>query len=205
MDAAAQPCADSLQTLDMVSVTKHCGGLATKPGFDFRRLNWPLLRANKASPVLSLFGTLIVHDKHVSHQDLNMSFWRHEGACQRVRGTQKPPSYMLCLSTLEECSALSFWVQALPFIGVQQTISVHSLSNGNNMNVAADSSGKIILKHDLWPLNRLSKEPLWSANLSGAHSLLHTRSWLTFSLFGMNVQQPFKHWATYHNKWLCVQ
>lgn len=149
----------------MVSITKHCGGLATKPGFDFRHFNWPLLRANKASPVLSLFATLIVHDKHVSHQDLNMPFWRHEGACQRVQGTQKPPSYMCCcLSTLEEYSALSFWIQALPFIGVQQAISVHSLSNGNNMNVAADSSGKIILKHDLWPLNRLSPRALMICN-----------------------------------------
>lgn len=48
------------------------GGLATKPGFDFRHPNWPLLRANKASPVLPLFATLIVHDKHVSSQDRNM-------------------------------------------------------------------------------------------------------------------------------------
>lgn len=74
MDVAVQPCTDSPETLDVVSVTKCCGGLATKPSFDFRHLNWPLLRANKALPVLSLFATSIVHDKHVSSQHLNMTF-----------------------------------------------------------------------------------------------------------------------------------
>lgn len=61
-----------VQALAMVSVTKHGGGLAPKLGFDFRHLNWALRRANKALPVLSPFATLMVHDKHVSSQDLNM-------------------------------------------------------------------------------------------------------------------------------------
>ena len=63
MDAAAQP---------LNIVTKHCRGRTTKPGFDFRHPNWPLLRANKALPVLSVFAALIVRDTHVSRQDLNM-------------------------------------------------------------------------------------------------------------------------------------
>lgn len=64
------PLHSCVQALDMVSVPKHGGGQATKPGFDFRHLNWALRRANKASPVLYPFATLIVNEKHVYSQDL---------------------------------------------------------------------------------------------------------------------------------------
>lgn len=82
---------------------------ATKPGFDFRHLNWALRRGNKASPVLSPFAALMAHDERVSSQDLNMLRRQCGGVRRRAQGTQRLSSCTLrCLSKLKKRLGLCF-------------------------------------------------------------------------------------------------
>lgn len=173
----------------MVSVTKHCGGLATKPGFDFRHLNWPLLRANKASPVLFLFATLIVHDKHVSSQDLNMQL--RAWGCMPVGAGDTETSFLHVMLSLYIrgmlCSfflpngfrpSLSLGCRMLfPFTPSVMGITWMYPCCRRTQTPEGRSYSSLIF--DLWTL--LSKEALWSATLSGARPLKHARSWSNFN------------------------
>lgn len=105
------------------------------------------------------------------------------------------------------------WVQALPFTGVQHAISVHSLSNGNNMNIALLPTLQTAVERSC---QSLIFDLFWTLFLKCPYGLQPTVEHIPQSMQGygrLSISLSVWHdcsvalgdWATDHNKWLCVQ